>query len=79
MIDQLVKNHPLLITLEDHSVKGGAGSEVGEYLHSKQYNNRLLSLGIPDRWIEHATRAEQLEECGMNSRGMIAAIEQFLS
>lgn len=78
IIDQLVKEHPLLITLEDHSIKGGAGAEVSEYLHAQQYSNLLLSLGIPDRWIEHATRAEQLNECRLDSQGIVAAIKDIL-
>ncbi|GGK64681.1 1-deoxy-D-xylulose-5-phosphate synthase [Amphritea balenae] len=78
MIDQLVSDHPLLITLEDHSVKGGAGSEVSEYLHTKNYNNKLLTLGIPDRWIEHASREQQLQECGLDSSGIIAAVSDIL-
>ncbi|MBN0986290.1 1-deoxy-D-xylulose-5-phosphate synthase [Amphritea pacifica] len=78
LIDQLVTNHPLLVTLEDHSIKGGAGSEVSEYLHTQQYHNDLLSLGIPDRWIEHATRAEQLAECGLDSQGIIQSIQRRL-
>ncbi|WP_290697846.1 1-deoxy-D-xylulose-5-phosphate synthase [Amphritea sp.] len=79
MVDQLVKEYPLLITLEDHSIKGGAGAEVSEYLHAQQYSNLLLSLGIPDRWIEHATRAEQLNECGLDSQGIVAAIKGILN
>ncbi len=78
LIDQLVKSHPLLVTLEDHAVKGGAGAEVSEYLHAKGYTNQLLTLGIPDRWIEHATRAEQLSACGLDSQGIIATISARL-
>ncbi|MDO6563064.1 1-deoxy-D-xylulose-5-phosphate synthase [Amphritea sp. 1_MG-2023] len=79
LIDQLVLNHPLLITLEDHVIAGGAGAAVGEYLNAQQYSNSLLNLGIPDRWIEHATRAEQLTECGLDSQGIVAAIAQRLA
>ena len=78
LIDQLVAEHPLLITLEDHSVKGGAGSEVSEYLHQQGYDNKLLTLGIPDRWIEHASRSEQLEECGLDSESLISKISSVI-
>lgn len=78
LIDQLIITHPLLITLEDHAIAGGAGAAVSEYLHARQYPNQLLCLGIPDRWIEHATRAEQLAECGLDSQGIIAAITPWL-
>ncbi|RTE67270.1 1-deoxy-D-xylulose-5-phosphate synthase [Amphritea opalescens] len=79
LIDHLVLSHPLLITLEDHVIEGGAGAAVGQYLHAQQYNNQLLTLGLPDRWIEHATRAEQLAECGLDSQGIIAAVKQRLA
>jgi len=78
LIDQLVTTHPLLITLEDHTVKGGAGAEVSEYLHTQRHSNQLLCLGIPDRWIEHATRSEQLSECGLDSQGIIDSIQNRL-
>lgn len=78
LIDTLTNTHRLLITLEDHSILGGAGSCVSEYLHTQCYSNRLLCLGIPDRWIEHATREQQLSECGLDSQGLIETIGEAL-
>lgn len=78
-IDSLCNDHELLITLEDHSIKGGAGSAVSEYLHTSGKTTELLTLGIPDRWIEHATRSEQLTECGLDAEGIIQAIKKRLA
>ena len=78
IISELLNEHHTLITLEDHAVQGGAGSAVSEYLHSINSSVRLISLGIPDRWIEHATRQEQLEECGIDSKGLRRAILPLL-
>jgi len=77
-IDSVVASHSLIVTLEDHSVKGGAGSEVSEYLHQKGYRNHLLNLGIPDRWIEHASREQQLRECCLDQAGIEQMISQAL-
>lgn len=78
-IDKLCHSNELLITLEDHAIRGGAGSAVSEYLHTIARPNQLLCLGIPDRWIEHATRAEQLSECGLDSDAIVRAIKKRLA
>lgn len=78
MILTLLADHHTLITLEDHAVKAGAGSAVSEYLHSINSQVHLISLGIPDRWIEHATRQEQLAECGLDSEGLRRVIRPLL-
>lgn len=77
-ISDLLADHHTLITLEDHATMGGAGSAIGEYLHSIQASQRLITLGIPDRWIEHATRQEQLEECSLDSNGIRKVIQSLL-
>lgn len=77
-IDELAQSHTLLVTLEDHAVQGGAGSAVSEYLHQQQLNNPLLTLGVPDAWIEHAGRGAQLSECGLDAAGIKRSILSFL-
>lgn len=77
-ISQLAGDHELLVSIEDHAVQGGAGSAVAEYLQQARLNTDLLMLGIPDRWIAHASRAEQLAECGLDAAGIEASIRQQL-
>lgn len=79
--DQLLKNiqtDQLIITIEDHTVIGGAGSAVSEWLHQQGLNNPLLMLGIPDRWIEHASREEQLRSCRLDALGIERSIKDYL-
>ncbi|WP_020681949.1 1-deoxy-D-xylulose-5-phosphate synthase [Marinobacterium rhizophilum] len=66
-ITELAASHHLLVTLEDHAIQGGAGSAVAEYLQASNLHGNLLCLGVPDRWIEHASRAEQLVDCGLSA------------
>ncbi|MBV1787441.1 1-deoxy-D-xylulose-5-phosphate synthase [Marinobacterium sp. D7] len=79
LIERLAAEHELLVTLEDHAVMGGAGSAVAEYLQQRSSHTPLLLLGVPDRWIEHASRGEQLRECGLDAEGIQRAIEQRLT
>ncbi len=78
-IAELAASHSLLITLEDHAVQGGAGSAVAEYLQAGGLGGDLLCLGVPDRWIEHASRAEQLVDCGLSADQIIRRIEAWLN
>lgn len=78
VIDRIIDSHSLLVTIEDHSIKGGAGSEVSEHLHSNMHSINLLNLGVPDRWIEHASREQQLHECGLDQVGIEKSIKRAL-
>ena len=78
MVEQLADEHELLVTLEDHAIQGGAGSAVAELCTQAALDTELLLLGIPDRWIGHASRSEQLAECGLDTAGIETAIRQRL-
>jgi 1-deoxy-D-xylulose-5-phosphate synthase len=74
------KNQPIL-TIEDHSIINGFGSAVLEHAQEKRYDARLVTrLGLPDRFIKHASRPEQMKEVGLDPAGLArstrAAIEQ---
>jgi len=75
---QLAGEHDILVTLEDNAVMGGAGSAVNEYLLKRQYQNRILNLGLPDIFMEHASREQLLDDAGLSTSGILHAIEDFL-
>ncbi len=70
LIRRLGAEHELLVTLEENVVAGGAGSAVGEWLNAQGIQVRLLQLGLPDRFIEQASPAEQLADCGLDAAGI---------
>ena len=74
LIDRLAADHGLLVTLEDNAVAGGAGSAVAEYLAAAHSPVALLHLGLPDRFIDHDSRAAQLAAVGLDTAGVVRAI-----
>lgn len=74
MLRELAQTHDLLVTLEDNAVMGGAGSAVNEHLHELGMVVDVINLGLPDRYIEHAQREEQLAECGLDAQGIVGRI-----
>ena len=74
----IASEHDVIITLEDNAVMGGAGSAVNEYLLKQQCQNRVLNLGLPDIFMEHASREQLLDDAGLSTSGILRAIEDFL-
>ncbi|MEY6432133.1 1-deoxy-D-xylulose-5-phosphate synthase [Thioalkalicoccus limnaeus] len=79
LILELAATHELLVTLEENTIAGGAGAAVGELLAAHGSATRLLHLGLPDRYIDHASQAEQRAECGLDSAGILAAVRAVYS
>ena len=78
LVLNVAERHELLVTLEENSLQGGAGSAVNEYLIRVGNPVRVLNLGLPDRFIEHATQSEQLSEAGLDVPGIMAAVQRVL-
>jgi len=74
----LAHSHDLLVTLEENALAGGAGSAVNECLAAGGHSCRILNLGLPDRFVAHATREEQLAECGLDAEGILSAVRSLL-
>jgi 1-deoxy-D-xylulose-5-phosphate synthase len=78
MILLLSASHKLFVTIEDNVVAGGGGSLVGEVLHQHGKTNGLLSLGLPDEFIDHGTCEELYKSCGIDAESASRKIRQKL-
>lgn len=74
LVKAMAESHDLLVTLEDNAVMGGAGSAVNEYLHTAGLKPDVINLGLPDKYVDHAQREEQLAACGLDTAGIIRQI-----
>ena len=79
LIIKLAASADLVITLEDNSIMGGAGSAVNEVLAEQPAAYKIINLGIPDEYPEHATQAEIYTDYGLDSQGIAATVIQTLS
>lgn len=84
MIDKVLVNATHIATIEEHVVMAGAGSAVNEYIlndRSDKSNRdiRIINLGIPDRYIAHASHQEQLIDCHLDSDNVFERLKLFLS
>ena len=79
ILDLLATGKPVL-TVEDHAAAGGFGSAVLELAAARAASvHNIQVLGLPDRFIAHASRAEQLAQAGLNADAIAAAMVRRLS
>jgi 1-deoxy-D-xylulose-5-phosphate synthase len=78
LILELAASHPLLVTVEENAVAGGAGSGVSELLAARGVLARCLHLGLPDLFVDQAAHPQQLADCGLDAAGIEGAIRGLL-
>ncbi|CAL1239212.1 1-deoxy-D-xylulose-5-phosphate synthase [Candidatus Methylocalor cossyra] len=77
LIVELAKTHALLVTAEENTLIGGAGSGVNQVLQQHLCFNPVLNLGLPDRFLGHGSRDELLALAGLDAEGVLRAVEAF--
>jgi 1-deoxy-D-xylulose-5-phosphate synthase len=80
LIRQLMKNHELVVTVEEGSV-GGFGAHVLTFAAREGLlggNCKLLPLTLPDRFIEQNIPHVQYDEAGLNAGQIVAAVSERL-
>ncbi len=76
MLLQMAASHECFVTLEDACVMGGAGSAVGEFMQKANILKPLLSLGLPDEFVEHGDPAKLMALHGLDGPGIQQSILQ---
>jgi len=79
LVLRLAAKHRALVTIEENAVAGGAGSAVIELLASCANSLPTLTLGIPDRFIEHGSREDCLVQAELDQASLSATVERWWS
>ena len=78
LLRKLLKKAKVFISIEDGSIMGGAGSAVQEFASKENLNVRSILFGIPDKFIEHASREEMLVEAGLDVENIKSKLSKLL-
>ncbi len=74
LLHSVFKKYKYIVTVEDGSVSGGFGSAVLEFMAENNYSAKVKRLGIPDKFIEHATQMQQYKMCGYDTDSIEQAV-----
>lgn len=80
-IIELIAEHELVLTAEDHARMGGFGSAVLEAVHDADahIHTPIIRLGIEDCFVEHGTQQELYAQCGYDTDAIVRNIRQGFS
>lgn len=79
MIIKMAKQHDLLVTIEENVVFGGAGEGVMQCLHLHEMSTPILTLGLPDHFVEHGTQEEMLASAQLDPASIVDQIKEKLT
>ncbi len=74
LVASLAADHELLVSVEENTVMGGAGSAVLESLASGGFAVPVLQLGLPDVFLDQGDPSQMLSECGLDKAGIVRAV-----
>ncbi len=79
VLTTMAVGHKLLVTVEENSLQGGAGSAVNEYLLKHNFQVDILNLGVPDTFIYQDKPSNMRAACGLDVEGILEAIKARLA
>jgi len=77
-LEDIANKYDQIVTLEDHTIMGGAGSCVAEHLNIIGMNKKILHLGLEDSFPKHGSRNEILELNELDAVSISAKILNFI-
>ena len=77
LLDQLSKNHSLLVTVEENVKSGGFVEHVSAYMEACHPEVRVLPIAIWNRFVEHGEIASLRAKIGLSAPDILDAIEDY--
>ncbi|MFN8070800.1 MAG: 1-deoxy-D-xylulose-5-phosphate synthase [Mycobacterium sp.] len=75
----LARSHKLVVTIEDSGVRGGVGSAVSAALRAADIDVPCRDLGVPQRFLDHASRGEVLDEIGLTDQNVARQVTGWVA
>ena len=79
MVKKAAAGHKLIVTLEENVASGGFGEKVRNCLDSHKLANNLLSVHIPDAYVEHGSVDLLKKEIGMDAESIFEQIKKCMA
>ena len=76
MLDCLAKEHKILVTMEENVAAGGFGSQVADYMRREHPEVKILTIALPDSFIEHGNPEKLKEKAGIDAVSVYKKIKE---
>jgi 1-deoxy-D-xylulose-5-phosphate synthase len=79
MLHEILQTNVPILTIEEAVLQGGFGSAVLEFAHDHGYHHAVIDrMGIPDRFIEHGSVKELLQEIGLTAANVVERVQTMI-
>ncbi len=78
MLHEVFSKYSKVITVEDGTIVGGAGSAILEFMAANNYQAQVKMLGMPDKITEHGEQPELYVECGFDAKSIAKTVKVML-
>ncbi|MDR1346646.1 MAG: 1-deoxy-D-xylulose-5-phosphate synthase [Bacteroidales bacterium] len=78
LLHKIVEHYPFLLTLEDGACYGGLYSAVSEFITQHNYDNKVNTIALPDRFIEQGSLSKLYAEVGFDAAGIAETVRQIV-
>ncbi|HJJ42267.1 MAG TPA: hypothetical protein O0W90_02990 [Methanocorpusculum sp.] len=81
LLEDVFRDYKLVVTVEEHSLIGGFGSAVAEWLADTliNVNAKLLRIGLPDEFLYYAVKQEEARDVyNLSPEKIAAAVKEKL-
>ena len=77
-IDRLMENHSVIVTMEENVLCGGFGEKVLTYVQEKNRDVQVISIALPDAYVEHGNVDLLKKELGIDAETIAGRIKAKL-
>ena len=77
LLHEVGRKFRYVVTVEDGALRGGVGEAVVAFFCEHGYLPKVVSLGIPDRFVEHGTPAQLYAQCGYDAEGIYRTLKSL--
>ena len=77
LLHEVGRKFRCVVTVEDGALRGGVGEAVVAFFCEHGYLPKVVSLGIPDRFVEHGTPAQLYAQCGYDAEGIYRTLKRL--
>ena len=76
---ELARSYRLVITVEDNGRRGGVGALVSQALRDADVDVPARDIGIPQRFLAHASRVQTLAEIGLTAQDVARKVVETMA
>ena len=80
ILEELAKDHRLIVTMEENVRSGGFGERVQDYIVDRELPVHVLEITLPDEYVEHGNVSLLYEEVGIDADSVTKRIiEKYIT